>query len=124
MGFACGFLVLHELLHLSAVFGVCLALEEVRKLNGSLAVLLLFLLLGKLQLFVANAPELGELLLLLFSLDLVLLLALNLKCAASVDCRLHLGLSALLLLEESVRLVLGLSHLAIEYLLLVVLQSL
>lgn len=87
-----------------------------------MAVLFLFLLLSKLQFFVANAPELSKLLLFLLCLDPLLLLALNLKCAAAIDGCLHLSLLALLLLKEPICLVLGLCHLPVKDLLGVVLE--
>jgi hypothetical protein len=53
-----------------------------------------------------------------------LLSALDLKCAAAVDGGLHLGLLAFVFLEQAVSLVLGLSYLAVENGLSIVLEGL
>lgn len=77
------------------------------------AFLFLLLLLGKLQFFVTGAPEFSELLVFLFDRGLFFLESLNLKLTTSFNRELHLHLSALLLLEESVGFVLSLSNLLV-----------
>lgn len=105
------------------LLGVSLGLDEVSQFFCSLSLLFLFLLLSQLQLFVADSPELSEVLLLLLLASVFSLLALDLKGSALVDGFLHVSLSLLLLLEESVCLIFGLSDLSVKNLLLVVLQS-
>ena len=83
------------------------------------ALLFLLLLLGKLQFFVTCAPELSELLVFLFGRSFFFVESLNLKLTTSLNGELHLHLSALLFLEESVGFVFGLGNLLVEDLLLV-----
>ena len=87
-----------------------------------LPLFLLLLLLGQLELLITDAPELGELSVLL-RLGLFLgVFALNLKLATTLDGGLHLGLALLLLLKETVGTIFSLGNLTIQDLLLVVLQ--
>jgi len=105
------------LLHIS------LLLEELDELLVALALFLTLLLLSKLQLLVADLPELGELFLFLDLVGLLLLAALDLEGARPLDGLFHFELAALLLLIETVGFVLGLSHLLVQHLLLVVAES-
>ena len=116
-------LLLLELLDRNLVLGLRLMLLEVCKFKGTLPLLFLLLLLSHLQLFVANLPELGELLLFLTLSSLDSLLALNLELPAPLNGSLHLGLALLLLNEEPVGSVLSLSDLPVENLFLIVLQA-
>lgn len=97
-----------------------LPLVEVGHLNSTHALLFPLLLLGKLELFVTCAPELGELLLLLLLLVLFFRLALDLELAATLDRQFHFHLAAFRLLEQAISLVFGLRHLLIKHFLLVV----
>jgi hypothetical protein len=96
---------------------------ERRKLSLADAFFFLLLLLGKLQFFVTSAPEFSELLVFLFNRGLFFVESLDLKLTTSFNGELHLHLSALLLFEESVGLVLCLSNLLVQDLLLVVLDG-
>ena len=105
------------------LFGVGLPLQELDELLVALALFLALLLLGELQLLVANLPELGEFLFFLELVGLLLLAALDLKGARTFDGLLHFELAALLLLVEAVSLILSLGHLFVENLLLVVAEG-
>jgi len=96
---------------------------ERRELSLADALLFLLLLLGKLQFFVTCAPELSKLLVFLFGRSFFFVESLNLKLTTSLNGELHLHLSALLFLEESVGFVFSLGNLLVEDLLLVVLDS-
>ena len=115
-------LVLLEVSDGGLVLYVGLRVLEVGQLPGPLPLLFALLLLSQLQLFVADFPELGEVLV-LGDLGAPLgLLPLDLELTASLDGGLHLGLPLLLLLVESVRSVFGLGHLPVQHFFLVVLQ--
>lgn len=96
---------------------------ESRKLSLADAFFFLLLLFGKLQFFVTSAPEFSEFFVFLFSRLLFFVESLDLKLTTSFNGELHLHLSALLLLEESVGFVLSLSNLLVQDLLLVVLNG-
>lgn len=123
MSSECRFLFFLKVIHCSLVLDVGLSLVESREFTKADALLLLLLLFGELQLFVSGAPEFSELLLLLLGRGFLFLESLNLKLTASLDSELHLHLSSLLLLEESVGLVFSLGDLLVKDLLLVVLNG-
>jgi hypothetical protein len=79
--------------------------------------------LGQLQLLIPHSPELCVLLLLPLFIGLSFLFALYLQSSRPVNRLFHFKLAPLLLLEQPVRLVLGLSDLLVQDLLLVVFQS-
>lgn len=108
---------------MSLILDVGLSLVESRELSQADALLFLLLLFSKLQFFVTGAPEFSELLLLLLGRGLFFGESLNLKLTASLNGELHLHLSALLLLKESVGLVFSLRNLLVQDLLLVVLNG-
>lgn len=81
------------------------------------------LLLGELELLVTEAPEFGELLILLLLGLSLLLLAEDLKLSAALDGRLIVSLLLLLLLVQPVCFVLCFSDLSVQDFLLVVLQG-
>ena len=85
-----------------------------------LPLFLLLLLLGQLELFVTDAPELSKLPVLLLLGVLLGIFALNLKLARTFDGSFHLGLALLLLLKETIGSIFSLSNLAIQDLLLVI----
>ena len=85
-----------------------------------LPLFLLFLLLGQLEFFVTDSPELSKLSVLLCLSSLLGILALDLKLARTFDSSLHLGLALFLLLKETIGTILSLSNLSIQDLLLVV----
>lgn len=114
---------LNKLLGHLLLLHIGLPVLELSQLNSTLAFLLLFLLFGQGELIVSDPPELGEFLLLLFGLLTLLLSSLTLEHSALVDGLFHLKLTALLVLEESVGLVLGFGNLLVEDLLLVVLDG-
>jgi len=100
-----------------------LSLVESREFTKADTLFLLLLLFGELQLFISGAPEFSKLLLFLFGRGLLLLASLNLELTASFDGELHLHLSALLLLKESVGLVFSLGDLLVKDLFFVVLNG-
>ena len=106
------------------VLYIGLGFLEVLELSIPLSLLLLLLLLGELELFVADLPELSVFGVFLLLGVLLGLLALDLQLTRPLDGGLHFGLALLLLLVETVGAVLGLGDLAIQNLLLVVLQGL
>ena len=87
---------------------------------GPLFLFIFLLLVRHLQLFVAHAPKLSEVLLLLFIGCLLFLFALNLQLARAIDCLGHFVFAALLIFKNAVRLVLCLGHLLVQDLFLVV----
>ena len=117
-------LAFHEVLHSLLVLEVGLGLLEALKLAGSLALFLLLLLLCKMQLLVADLPELGEVLVLLDLSFPLVLLPRDLQLSASLDGGFHLSLASLLLLKEPVGTIFSLSNLPVQDLFLVVLQGL
>lgn len=119
----CRFLFFLKCVHCSLVLDSSLSLVESREFTKTDALLLLLLLFSELQLFVSGAPEFSKLLLLLLGRGLLLLTSLNLKLTAPLNSELHLHLSTLLLLEESVGLVFSLSDLLVKDLLFVVLNG-
>ena len=90
-----------------------LSVLEVGELAGALSLLFALLLLGELELLVADFPELGEVAVLGHLGGLLGLLPLDLELTAPLDGGLHLGFPLLLLLVESVRSVFGLGHLPV-----------
>lgn len=116
-------LSLLELTNSVSTLDVSLILLEVLELSVSLPLFFLLLLLSKLQLLVADVPELGKLPLLLLHGGLLGLLALHLQLTRSLDGGLHLSLALLLSLVSTVGTVLSLSNLAVKNLLLVVLEG-
>lgn len=79
------------------------------------------MVLGKLELLIADAPELSKLFFLLAVSIFRLLLALYLKRPAAFDRLIQFELAALLVLKEAVSLVLSLRHLTVKHRLIVVL---
>lgn len=116
-------LSLLELTNSVSTLDVSLILLEVLELSVSLPLFFLLLLLSKLQLLVADVPELGKLPLLLLHGGLLGLLALHLQLTRSLDGGLHLSLALLLSLVSTVGTVLSLGNLAVKNLLLVVLEG-
>ena len=102
------------------ILDLSLLLNEMGKFDLPLSLFLLFLLLGQGEFFVSNLPELGEFFLLSAGSFLLGLTSLHLHLSTLINGLLHLKLTALLLLEETVCLVLGLSYLLVENLLLVI----
>ena len=102
LSFRSSFLIVYELLNFLLVFHLVLLLNEVCDLECALSVFLLFLLLSQGQLVITDTPEISKVLFFLFCNHLLLVLALNLKCATAIDCSLHLSLSFLLLLETAI----------------------
>lgn len=82
-----------------------------------------FLLLSKLELLVADLPEVSEVLLFLELIGLALVLAVNLQRARSFNGLLHFEFAALLLFVKTIGLILSLSNLLIQNLLLVVAEG-
>ena len=115
-------LLLLELLDGNPVLDVRLLPLEVEELLSALLLFLLLLLLSHLQLFVANLPELGEVLLLLLFGGLLSLFPVDLQLARPLNSGLHLSLALLLLFIESVGAVFSFSNLPVEDFLLVILQ--
>jgi hypothetical protein len=81
------------------------------------------LMFSHLELFAPHTPKLSKVLLLLLCVGSLVLLFLNLKGTAPLYCLLHLKLAPLLVLEKAVSLIFGLSHLLVENLFLIILES-
>ena len=116
-------LSLLELTNSVSTLDVSLILLEVLELSVSLSLFFLLLLLSKLQLLVADVPELGKLSLLLLHGGLLGLLALDLQLTRSLDGGLHLSRALLWSLVSTVGTVLSFGNLAVKNLLLVVLEG-
>ena len=104
------------------LLGVSLGLDEGGQLSRPLLFFFFLLLLGQLELLVADSPEFSEVFLFLLLGNVFGPLALDLEGSALVDGLFHISLSLLLLLEESVSLVFSLRNLFVQDLLLVVLE--
>jgi len=71
------------------------------------------LLLSELELFIANAPELGKFFLFLLSICLLFAVASYLQSTATLNSQLHLKLASLLLFEQSIGLLFGFLNLLV-----------
>lgn len=82
-----------------------------------------FLLLSKLELLIADLPEVSKVLLFLKLVALSLVLAVNLQRARSFNSLLHFEFATLLLFVKTIGLILGFSDLLVQNLLLVVAEG-